>query len=174
MDNVRPKKRLVEDSFCLSIKELSAVTRGLMPGAGELQLKRQHPGPELPLSFWLYPRIDGRTLKVSYSINSHPFSYLIRIAPTYPQPPFSGVRWWFVCPLGIDGRACGRRSAKLLLPPAGTHFGCRFCHQLTYVSTRARRLSVRQVQELFALQELEKQTGIPLTDRSTELQNPQR
>jgi hypothetical protein len=43
---------------------------------------------------------------------------------------FGGVRWWFLCPLA----GCGRRVAKLYLPPGGRYFGCRRCHRLTYTS----------------------------------------
>lgn len=47
---------------------------------------------------------------------------------------FGGVRYWFICPLWIDGRQCGRRVAKLYLPPGGKYFGCRHCYNLTYKS----------------------------------------
>jgi hypothetical protein len=55
-----------------------------------------------------------------------------RIATTRPR--FGGLRWWFVCPLTVNGRPCGRRVGKLYLPPAGRYFGCRHCHDLTYTS----------------------------------------
>jgi hypothetical protein len=45
-----------------------------------------------------------------------------------------GPRWWFTCPLAVNGRACGRRAAKLYLPPGGRYFGCRVCYDLTYES----------------------------------------
>jgi hypothetical protein len=45
-------------------------------------------------------------------------------------------RWWFTCPLVVNGRACGRRVGKLYLPPGGSYFGCRHCHALTYTSCR--------------------------------------
>jgi hypothetical protein len=47
---------------------------------------------------------------------------------------FGGVRWWFVCPLTVAGRTCGRRVAKLHLPSGSRWFGCRDCHQLSYRS----------------------------------------
>lgn len=40
------------------------------------------------------------------------------------------VRPWFLCP----GRNCGRRVAKLYLPPGGRYFLCRHCHGLSYRS----------------------------------------
>jgi hypothetical protein len=52
------------------------------------------------------------------------------------QPNFGGVRWWFSCPISVDGRACRRRAAKLYLPPGGRYYGCRHCHRLTYLSSQ--------------------------------------
>ena len=49
--------------------------------------------------------------------------------------PWGGVRWWFVCPLMIDGWwPCRRRVGKLYLPLGGRRFGCRHCYDLTYES----------------------------------------
>ena len=47
---------------------------------------------------------------------------------------YGGWRWWFVCPAVKDGVYCGNRVGKLYLPPAGQHFGCRKCYDLTYES----------------------------------------
>jgi hypothetical protein len=58
--------------------------------------------------------------------------YHVRLTATRPR--FGGRRWWFACPLLVDGRDCGRRVGKLHLPPHGRHFGCRHCHDLTYTS----------------------------------------
>jgi len=55
---------------------------------------------------------------------------------TTTRPFFGGIRWWFVCPLYINGRACQRRVRKLYLPSGGTYFGCRTCYNLTYESVQ--------------------------------------
>lgn len=47
---------------------------------------------------------------------------------------FGKYRYWFLCPLVINGRACLRRVGKLYLPPGGLYFGCRSCYNLTYQS----------------------------------------
>jgi hypothetical protein len=60
--------------------------------------------------------------------------YRIRLATTRPR--FGGLRWWFICPLIVNGRACEGRAAKLYLPPGGRYFGCRACHRLTYRSVQ--------------------------------------
>jgi hypothetical protein len=43
-----------------------------------------------------------------------------------------GARPYFVCPGVVNGRACGRRVAKLYLP--GRYFVCRHCNRLAYAS----------------------------------------
>jgi hypothetical protein len=50
------------------------------------------------------------------------------------RPHFGGCRWWFLCPLIVNGRPCNRRVAKLYL--RGKYFGCRQCHDLTYTSSQ--------------------------------------
>lgn len=44
-------------------------------------------------------------------------------------PHYGGARWWMRC-------ACGRRVAKLYLPPGSTNFRCRSCHRLRYRTQR--------------------------------------
>jgi hypothetical protein len=48
---------------------------------------------------------------------------------------FGGLRWWFICPLVVSGRACNRRVGVLYLA-CGKYFGCRHCHNLTYESSK--------------------------------------
>ena len=73
-------------------------------------------------------------------------SYIRTFAPdeeiTYPVEltttpcNFGGVRYWFLCPLVVDGKACRRRVGKLYLPWGSRYFGCRTCHDLTYRSCK--------------------------------------
>lgn len=48
---------------------------------------------------------------------------------------FGGRRWWFICPLVVNGLACYRRVGVLYLGN-GKYFGCRHCHNLTYESSK--------------------------------------
>ncbi|HLD70031.1 MAG TPA: hypothetical protein VJA17_04620 [Candidatus Omnitrophota bacterium] len=48
---------------------------------------------------------------------------------------FGGRRWWFICPLVVNGYACNRRVGVLYLA-SGKYFGCRHCHNLTYQSSK--------------------------------------
>jgi hypothetical protein len=57
---------------------------------------------------------------------------------------FGGVRWWFICPLAVNGRPCNCRVGKLYLPPGGTYFGCRQCHGLSYASSQGSRKKDRR------------------------------
>jgi hypothetical protein len=45
------------------------------------------------------------------------------------QSDNDAIQQWFLC-------ACGRRVAKLYLPPAKVDFRCRHCHNLTYRSAQ--------------------------------------
>jgi len=48
---------------------------------------------------------------------------------------FGGKRWWFICPLVVNGRVCNRRVGVLYLG-GGKYFGCRHCYDLTYRSCK--------------------------------------
>jgi hypothetical protein len=58
--------------------------------------------------------------------------YPIRLAATRPR--LGGLCWWCVCPLVVNGVACGHRVGKLNLPDRERYFGCRHYHRLTYTS----------------------------------------
>jgi hypothetical protein len=75
-------------------------------------------------------------LRLSYTIprTGEALDYLIGLQTTRPR--FGGVRWWFTCPLVVNGVPCGRRVGKLYLPPGGRYFGCRECYKLTYQSAQ--------------------------------------
>ena len=63
--------------------------------------------------------------------------YRVALQTTFPR--LGGARWWFTCPLVVDGRACERRVAKLYLPPNGRYYGCRRCNRLSYTSCQESR-----------------------------------
>lgn len=76
-------------------------------------------------------------LRLCYTITSWrgekaQYDYHLRLQTTTPH--FGGLRWWFTCPLSVNGHSCGRRVGKLYLPPGGRYYGCRHCHGLTYHS----------------------------------------
>lgn len=62
------------------------------------------------------------------------------ITPVVSTPcHFGGRRWWFICPLSLNGRACRRRCRIVYLPSDAGYFGCRECYQLTYESRQRHR-----------------------------------
>ena len=86
-------------------------------------------------------KVGGQlAIRLLYTITSRAggkqqqYDYPITLQTT--QPNFGGVRWWFTCPLVVGERSCGRRAAKLYLPPTGQYFGCRHCYDLVYRSQR--------------------------------------
>jgi len=62
------------------------------------------------------------------------FDYRVILVPSSCH--FGGRRWWFICPLTVNGVYCNRRVGRLYLPPNGKYFGCRHCYNLTYESCR--------------------------------------
>jgi hypothetical protein len=68
----------------------------------------------------------------------------VRLQTTPTQ--FGGERWWFTCPLFVNGMPCNRRAGKPFLPPGARYFGCRKCHGLTYRSSQ----EAHQTERLFA------------------------
>lgn len=66
--------------------------------------------------------------------------YDYKVALTTTACNFGGLRYWFICPLSKNGVYCGKRVAKLCLPPGGNYFGCRHCYKLSYESRNESRL----------------------------------
>jgi hypothetical protein len=48
---------------------------------------------------------------------------------------YGGQRWWFICHLVVNGSVCNRRVGVLYLGE-GEYFGCRYCNNLTYTSSK--------------------------------------
>lgn len=63
------------------------------------------------------------TIKLEYRWDdSEDVRVFIRLETTDTQ--FGGQRWWFMCPLTVNGVACKRRVGKLHLPPDARYFSC--------------------------------------------------
>jgi hypothetical protein len=67
-------------------------------------------------------------------------NYDYKVSLTTTPCNFGGIRYWFICPLAINGVSCGRRVAKLYKTPDSNYFGCRHCHNLTYESKNESRM----------------------------------
>ena len=69
-------------------------------------------------SLWLVNLVvEGRAIHQEFSLESR------------LMPWGGGSKFFFRC-------SCGRRCAKLYLPPQGTQFACRRCHRLLYFAQR--------------------------------------
>jgi hypothetical protein len=64
------------------------------------------------------------------------YKYDYKVALVTTPCNYGGVRYWFICPLSVNGRSCNRRVAILYLPPGESYYGCRHCHNLTYRSRK--------------------------------------
>src|SRR4051794_3753649 len=60
-------------------------------------------------------------LRLHYRANGEPVDYRVRLVTT--RPTYSGLRWWFVCPLVRRGGGPPRRGAQPLPPPGRGGFG---------------------------------------------------
>lgn len=72
--------------------------------------------------------------------------YSVELDQTFPH--YGGVRWWFICPLVVNGQPCQRRVSKLYLPPNAQYFGCRHCYDLTYSSAQTAHVLDRRTDRL--------------------------
>ena len=63
------------------------------------------------------------------------FNYKVSLATTPCH--YGGVRYWFICPLTVNGKPCNRRVGVLY--KNGDYFGCRHCYNLTYSSRNKNR-----------------------------------
>ncbi len=77
------------------------------------------------------------TITNNYTAEKKDYSYIIPVISTPCN--YGGKRWWFICPLSVNGRACQRRCRIVYLPPGAAYLGCRECHQLTYESRQRHR-----------------------------------
>ena len=70
-----------------------------------------------------------------------------RIVLTTTPCNYGAKRYWFICPLFINGKYCGRRVGTLY--KAGDYFGCRHCYNLTY---RSRNINKNQFHRIIYLE----------------------
>ncbi len=62
--------------------------------------------------------------------NGEKNDYDYKVGLVHTKCHLGGKRWWFICPLITDGRACRRRVGVLY--KGSRYFGCRHCLNLTY------------------------------------------
>ena len=77
------------------------------------------------------------------------FDYRVELVTTPCY--YGGERYWFICPLSVGGKRCGRRVGTL--HKGGDYFGCRHCYDLAYSSQHQNRSS--KYFPLFRIMDLE-------------------
>jgi hypothetical protein len=102
---------------------------------------------------WFNPTTGKCVASIDYEVDTR-YAAQPRLTLTYrclaangidtTQPPLGGLRWWFTCPLMVNGVPCGRRVRKL--HRRARYFGCRICHDLTYRSCQTAHQSVRRME----------------------------
>lgn len=132
------KKRTVDSSIILPVSSLKP---GIEAGVGytaPIEVPVAGTFGKAALVYTIEASRIGLAARLTYTITDghngarSDCDYIVTLEST-PQP-YGGSRWWFLCPVSKYGQPCGRRAAKLYLPPGSRYFGCRTCHQLTYRS----------------------------------------
>ena len=131
------KKTTVDECLFLTAKPLKkAVAYG--PGWGGTVNWSRNGEPCAWLSYTTEALADGLAIRLKYSTGSRetrkPADYPVQVVSSSVH--LGGVRWFFLCPLMVNGAPCRCRVAKLYLPPDDLYFGCRGCHGLTYASAQ--------------------------------------
>ncbi|MBT7039973.1 MAG: hypothetical protein HN921_09020 [Bacteroidetes bacterium] len=135
-------KRLVEDGYTFSISTIQENVKVIDLNGGKHfgSISCSIGGERKANMIYVIQKEDILEVEVSYTITDKltqdrkVIEYPIRIETTNPN--FGGKRYWFLCPLIVDGNPCLNHVGKLYLPPGSQYFGCRKCHDLTYTSCR--------------------------------------
>ena len=125
------KKATAEESLVLGIGGFHG---RLCPHAGTVTWTRNGT-VTASVGYFVTSNDDRPILTLHYRQRETDVRIPIRLQPTYPA--FGGQRWWFTCPLIVNGVVCNRRVGKLYLPPGTRYFGCRTCHRLAYLTSQS-------------------------------------
>lgn len=136
---------------CTSI-DVGAFRKMMSPAFGNRQGVLGRGRGNGSIGFCLRWERQSPILKLHYAINGELIEIPIPLVTTHTQ--FGGHRWWFRCPLAVDGTPCHRRAGKLYLPPGERFWGCRECHGLAY----------RSSQESHKMERLSARLGLPIAD----------
>lgn len=132
------RKQTVEDSITLSLSSfLGRIRHGYR---GTVTWTRPNGSVIATIGFRI-TIVGHPTIMISYRRNDEEVDIPVDLQTTATQ--FGGRRYWFTCPLIVNGVPCERRAGKLHLPPGWQYFGCRKCHKLTYRSSQEAHLLER-------------------------------
>jgi hypothetical protein len=134
------KKDTVEDCLLLNVNQLIQ-NRKLKDGLhifGGWEWKNSYSGEVTSSIGYELNTTDSYYcwLRLHYTMKNTQERIDFKVRLVTSRPNFGGLRWWFICPLIINGEACNRRVSKIYSPPSSRYFGCRHCHDLTYTSSQ--------------------------------------
>ena len=136
----------VEESLALSLNPLrtglNAVANGTAARWGGTLQWSARGEVTAALSYFIERRGSGPIVRPVYTRkrrDGERIAHDDRVRVVATQSHYGGRRWWWLCPLVVNGIPCRRRVGKLYLPPDGQYFGCRHCHRLTYASSQESR-----------------------------------
>jgi hypothetical protein len=104
---------------------------------GGIEWKNRWSGSSSSIGFEVKTAGKDQYIRFRYSQTESggiPKEFDYKVALTATTCYFGGFRFWFRCPLSINGRYCGRRVGVLY--KLGDYFGCRHCNNLTYDSRK--------------------------------------
>lgn len=131
---MRPRKRLVEESFALPVAKVREALAVGLPGVPALVRVQRRDGGADTMELRCTPRASD-AVRVAYRLRDRDLAYSIALRSVAQH--FGGARWFFECPtLMPNGEPCERRVRTLYLPPGGGYFRCRHCHDLTWQSVQ--------------------------------------
>lgn len=137
------KKRTVESCKSISVSFLRK--NGYFSGSQSARIVwTNRNGEETASMGVLVSTVGGEDyMRLSYTMTDRNtgkethFDYKVQLEAT--RCHFGGVRWWFICPLSVNGVRCGRRVGVLYRAPRADYYGCRHCYDLSYESRNERR-----------------------------------
>lgn len=133
------RKSTVEESLGVAMRDFRG--RIFQGAAGTLHWTNSHSGNKSSVGYFVtWGDVPIITIHYRWR-DSEDVRIPVRLQTTPTQ--FGGERWWFTCPLIVNGETCNRRVGKLFLPPGAKYFGCRNCHKLTYRSCQEAHRSDR-------------------------------
>lgn len=136
-------RNTVEECLCIDIPWLSrhGYFCGFKSGGIEWKNSLGEVTSSVSIQVSVVGSFGGNYVRLQYTQTGHTgekveLDYKVQLVSTPCN--YGGVRYWFICPLVVNGEACRRRVVKLYLPPGGRYFGCRHCFNLTYRSCKER------------------------------------
>lgn len=130
------KKTQVEDCSKLDIYSFKSYLRPGYVGVVRWYRGQRETGS---IGYTVFGDDKPTYLKFNYTItryNDEKIDMAYPVQLTTTALTWGGVRYWFVCPLSVNGFDCNRRVGCLYLPPGQRYYGCRHCYKLTYQSSQ--------------------------------------